>query len=102
MEGWRSEVRLVEARAFEPQMHVVLPGEADSAMHQDGAVSAPAVDFAQTRLRHRSHARRVRRAEVERVGRIPEHRARGLHVRDYLGSRVLERLERSDRLAELL
>src|SRR5271154_3030589 len=97
MERGRSEIRLVEARALEPQMHVMLPGETDSAMHQDRAVGAAAIDVAQARLRHRSRARRVRRAGVLRVGGIPEHRARWLNVGNDFRRGVLERLERSDR-----
>src|ERR1019366_9002091 len=98
----RAEAGLVEARALEPQMHIVLPGETDSAVHQNGAVGAAAVDIAQARFRHRSGARCVCRAGVLSVGGVPEHRARGFEIGDDFGGRMLERLERSDRLAELL
>jgi len=46
MVRWRAEARLVEARALEPQMHVVLPGETDSNVDQNGAVGAAASSIA--------------------------------------------------------
>src|ERR1700719_83327 len=49
----RAEKRLVEAGALEPQMDVVVPGEADAAMHQHRAVGAARVDVAEQRFRHR-------------------------------------------------
>src|SRR5260370_28212346 len=101
MERRRAEAGLTEARAFEPQMHIVLPGEADSAVHQNGAVGAAAVNIAQPRLRHRSDTRRVGGADVLSIGGVPEHRARGLDLRYDFSGGMLERLERSHPLAAL-
>jgi hypothetical protein len=81
---------------------IVVPGEADSAVHQHRAIGAAHVDRAEQRLGHRGRPRCVVRPGVLRVGRIPQQRARRLQLGDDLGRRMLERLERSDRLAELL
>src|SRR5258708_26897545 len=99
MVPWRPKIRLVETRPFEPQMHIVLPGEADPAMHQHRAVGASAIDIAEPRLRHRGLARGI---FSPTISRIPDQRPRGLEVGDNFRRRMLERLERSDRLAKLL
>src|SRR5260370_27837745 len=90
MKPRRAEIRLVEARAFEPQMHILLPGEADSAMHQHRAVGPAAVDIAEPRLRHRGLARGlVRSLFASAMSRIPEQRATRLEIGDNLGRRML-------------
>src|SRR5438445_6831841 len=44
MEGRCAEIGFVEARALEPQVYIVLPGEADAAVHQHCAIGATHVN----------------------------------------------------------
>src|SRR5207245_11393574 len=60
-----AERHLVPARALEPEVQVVLPREADPAVHLHRAVDGSAVGVPEARLRHRRRARGVARAMVE-------------------------------------
>src|SRR5215472_8146350 len=96
-----TKIGFIEARALEPQMNIVLPGEPYSTVHQHRAVRPAAVYLAEPRLCHRRSAGSFLGHRIQRVGRVPDQRARGLEVCDYLGGGMLEGLKRSDRLAEL-
>src|SRR5438445_2727806 len=83
-------------------MEIVLPGEADPAVHLDGAARRAGIRVAETRLGDARGAGMLARAMVERVRRVPHERARGLDLRHHLRRHVLERLERAELPAELL
>src|SRR5215467_609373 len=102
MEGRTAEGDFVRLRALEPEVHVVLPGEPDSAMDLHGTVRRPGIDLAKPSLRHRSGTRCVARQVVLRPGGVPEQRAGRLDLGDALGGHMLYCLEGADRTAKLL
>src|SRR5690242_9404223 len=89
-----AERELVPLRPLEPEVNVVLPREADAAVHLYAAVRRTRVDVGERRLRHRGRARGLARRRILRVPRIPDERAGRLDVGRDLGGDVLERLER--------
>ena len=48
MIGSITKSKLIPLGAFEPKMHVMLPGEADAAMHLHGAIGRPCIHIRQT------------------------------------------------------
>ena len=90
-------------------VRVVLPGEADAAVHLDAILRAALGGSRCQRRRHRGgeldFERRVPivlAGFVDRAGGIPHGRGGPLGVGDHLGALVLDGLELTDRPAELL
>src|SRR5439155_127500 len=69
-----AERHLVPARALEPEMEVVLPGETDATVDLERALHRPTIDLSQAGLRDRGGARRLAQAMIEAVGRAPPSR----------------------------
>jgi hypothetical protein len=100
--GCRPEQRLVQLGALEEQVAVVLPGEADAAVQLHRVLGDLGIDVA---------GRGLGGGGVEQglwIARSPQahglgYQGAGGHQRDLvIGAAVLQRLERADRLAELL
>src|SRR5512143_1842965 len=82
--GRVAEGELVPLGALEPEVEVVLPGEADAAVDLHGPVGGARIDLAQAGLGHRRGALRLARQGIERVGRVPDQGTRRLDVGDHL------------------
>ncbi len=106
--GGAAEARGQQHRAAVVDVGVVLPGEADAAVHLDAVLRA---------VQHRLGRQRggdgcgefesrfcicVLAVLVDRAGGVPHRRGRPLGVGDHLGALVLDGLELADRPAELL
>src|SRR5688572_3011294 len=89
-------------RALEVEMHVVLPGEADSAVNLDAIAGRMAVRVGAVCLGHGRRERRVRHVVRHRPTGVVRDRLRALHLDQHVGALVLDRLKAPDRPAELL
>src|SRR3989440_7154264 len=90
--------RLERLRALEVEVQVVLPREADAAMHLDGVAADPASGVVDVRLGHRGGQRTILGAAGERPRRVVGRRVRVLDVQQHFRAPVTDRLEGADRL----
>jgi hypothetical protein len=95
-------LRLQRLGALEVEVQVVLPGEADAAVHLDGFAADFPRGIREVRLRDRRGQRRILGARVERPRRVVHGGVRVLHLEQHLGALVSDGLEGADRLSELL
>ena len=72
MIGGGTEGKLVPLGPFEPEVHIVLPGKTNPAVHLHGLVRRAGIDLGQTGLGNRRRTRRIIGARVKRVGGIPD------------------------------
>src|SRR5262249_36600425 len=94
--------RLQGLRPLEIEMEVVFPGEADAAVDLDGVPRDVARRLTHVGLADRGGHRGVLRAGVERPRRVVDRGMRVLGCHEHVGAAVADRLERADRLSELL
>ena len=83
-------------------MGVVLPGEADAAVHLDVELGAQVGRRHGQRRRHGRGVGELVAAVRGGPGRVPHGRGRQLGGHEHVGAVVLDRLEHGDRAAELL
>src|ERR1700736_2245080 len=84
------------------QVAVVLPSEAHATMNLDRTIAALSEGIAAVRLGHRYRRTRIGYAVVERICGIVRGAARAFRIYQHVGAHVLDRLETTDGLAELL
>src|SRR5438105_2149773 len=101
MECRIAEGELVPLGALEPEVHVVLPGEADAAVHLHGPVGRARVYVRESGLSKSSGAGSLARACVKRVSGVPYQGTSGLDLARYLCGQVLQGLKRGDGAVEL-
>src|SRR5215813_1041642 len=101
MEFGVSVERLQGLRPLEVEMEVVLPGEADAAVHLDGVPRDVARRLAHVGLADRGGHGGVLRAGIERPRRVVDGGMRLLGGHEHVGAAVTDRLERANRLSEL-
>ena len=102
MIGRVAKGKLVPFGPLKPEVHVMLPGEADPTMHLDGFVRCPCVHIGQSRFCNRGGARRRLRAGVKSVGRIPHQRPSRFNVANHFCGHMFESLKGGDGAIELL
>src|SRR5215831_10703991 len=96
------EHRLQRLGAFEVEVQVVFPGEADAAVHLDGVAADLARGLAHVRLADGGGDGGVLGARVERPRRVVHGRMGVLHGEQHLRAAMPNGLKRPDRLPELL
>ena len=101
MEGGVAERELVELRALHEEVQVVLPREADAAVHLQRRAHHALRRVGAPRLRGRRRDVRLGVAGADAPRRPVDRRAHALDVDQHVGAAVLHRLERPDRPAEL-
>ena len=87
--------------ALEIQVHVVLPREADAAVHLDALAGGVAIGVAAIRLGHGYGQGRLGHVFIHGPGRIVGGGFGRLHLQHHLGALVLDGLKAADRAPEL-
>jgi hypothetical protein len=102
MVGGRTERSLERLPALHPQVKVVLPGEADPAVALESLGVGDRLGLGRNDLCDRRRERAVGQVRGQRERGVPGRGARRFHAHVRARKLVLHRLERADRLSELL
>src|SRR5678815_5301328 len=97
-----AELYLERLGALEVEVEIVLPGEADAAVHLYGFAAHLARRLADVGLADRGGDRGVLRPRLERPGRVVDGGVAVLHLHQHLRALVANGLEGADELPELL